>query len=409
MVATVRHQVRRMSGPEDVSSLIYSCRRANDGGGKLLLNLSDTSGIYPNGAVPMAAALQYFIRQGLKLETTQLSPDVSRTAFLNPPYATPSELASPHIKNVVWRYRNEVQATYLCNAFIKQLEENIVCEKGVLEALNWCLFEVMDNVFQHSHADCGYAMLQIHFQSKWCAVAVADDGIGIYNSFREGNVYSARDEYEAIMLAVQEKVTSKPKNMGNGLYGLMRVVVLNSGSLEIRSGRGFLKYKSGRLSGDYSQSRPVLDLNEHRGTTVDWQLDVSKEVSLAEALGMQQADLLLESIEDGDGEYCVRVADFEEGLGTRRSAEQVRTRLINILNEGASRLTLDFEGVNVVSSSFADEVLGKLALQMGLVQFINRFRLSHMSATVEAIVNRAIQQRIAEGDIGLPGSARSGN
>lgn len=265
----------------------------------------------------------------------------------------------------------------------------------------------MDNVFQHSHADCGYAMLQIHFQSRWCAVAVADDGIGIYNSFREGNVHSARDEYEAIMLAIQEKVTSKPKNMGNGLFGLMRVVGLNSGSLEIRSGRGYLQYQDGRLSGDYQHSRPVLDLNRHRGTTVDWQLDVGKKVSLIQALGMPQADMRLEELEDDAGEHCVRVADFEEGLGTRRSAEQVRTKLLNILNEGAPRLVLDFRGVNVVSSSFADEVLGKLALQMGLVQFVNRFRLRHMSGTVEAIVNRAIQQRIAEGDIGFPGSARS--
>jgi STAS-like domain of unknown function (DUF4325) len=122
---------------------------------------------------------------------------------------------------------------------------------------------------------------------------------------------------------------------------------------------------------------------------------------------MPYPNLRLEALEDDTGEHRVKVSEFEEGLGTRRSAEQARIRLQNYLSEGAPRIVLDFEGVNVVSSSFADEVLGKLALQMGLVQFINRFRLDHMTDTVEAIVNRAIQQRVAEGDIGLPGSART--
>ncbi|MFG3380498.1 STAS-like domain-containing protein [Streptomyces sp. NPDC047999] len=46
-------------------------------------------------------------------------------------------------------------------------------------------------------------------------------------------------------------------------------------------------------------------------------------------------------------------------MGTRRSAEQIRTKLVNLLNQGAPKLTLDFTDVNAVSSSFADEVLGK--------------------------------------------------
>ena len=101
MVATVRHQIRGMSGPDDVNSLIYSCRRAQTAGSKLILNLSNTAGIYPNGAVPMAAALQYFLRLGLNLETIALAPDVSRTYFLNPRPATSAELASPNVKNIM--------------------------------------------------------------------------------------------------------------------------------------------------------------------------------------------------------------------------------------------------------------------------------------------------------------------
>jgi anti-sigma regulatory factor (Ser/Thr protein kinase) len=352
----------------------------------------------------MAAALQYFKSRGLQVTASEINNDVERTDFLNPRVASQRELDRDSVQDVIWRYESERQAADLCKAFIDQLEENIECGQGVLDALNWCLFEIMDNVFQHSHAGVGYSMLQLHYSSRRCAVAVSDDGIGIYESFRESSL-AAEDEYDAIKLAVQEKVTSKPENVGNGLYGLMRVVDLNGGEMEIRSGRGRMKFANSKLDGEYAPALPVLDLNGHRGTTVHWQLDVSKPVSLGQALGSKLPNIRLKASEDAQGELRVQVSMFEGSLGARRSAEQVRATLVNILNERAARLVLDFENINVISSSFADEVLGKLALEMGFVQFVNRFRLENMSETVEVIINRAIQQRVAEGGASHRGSA----
>lgn len=394
-----------MAGAHDLAGLIRAGRQASRMG-MLKLDLGRTEKIFPNGAVPMAVALQYYQRNGVHVTYDAISPHVTNTHFLNPLSATHENMRDFPVTNIVWRYRDDKEASSLCESFIAALEENAYCEQGVIDALNWCLFEVMDNVFQHSHANQGYAMMQIHRQRRWCAVAVSDDGIGIHKSFIENNVHRAHDAYEAIMLAVQEKVTSKAKNMGNGLYGLMRVVGLNKGRLEIRSGRGWLSYKDDRIDGSSSFSWPVLDANGHQGTTVDWQLDLSRPVNLAEALGMKNQVMRIESLEDETGEHRVSVAEFEEGLGTRRSAEQIRMKLTNLLSQGIPRLVLDFTDVNVISSSFADEVLGKMALQMGIVSFMGRFRMEGMSPTVLAIVDRAIQQRIAEGDIGHPGADR---
>jgi hypothetical protein len=392
-----------MSGANDSSSLIYAAKKAVRSGA-FRVNLSQTARIYPNGAVPMAAALEYFRTEGLHVIPSGMANEsVKRTSFFKPLRATKENIAEGHIGNIVWKYENDSQAIDLCNAFIGLIEENANCENGVIEALNWCLFEVLDNVFQHSRAECGFAMMQVHRTNRWCTVAVSDYGIGIHRSFVEGNVHGVNNAYEAIMLSIQERVTSKAKNMGNGLYGLMRVVGLNKGELQIRSGRGWLTYRDGKIEGDYSNSVPLLDVTDHHGTTVDWQIDLSKPVSLVEALNFPEPNLMLERIEDSQGDHRIKVADFEEGLGTRRSAEQIRTRLLNLLSLGAPRLILDFDGVNVVSSSFADEVLGKLALEMGVIEFANRFNFDGMTPTVRAIVNRAISQRIAEGDNGTPG------
>ena len=54
-----------------------------------------------------------------------------------------------------------------------------------------------------------------------------------------------------------------------------------------------------------------------------------------------------------------------ENLGTRVLGEKVRNMLLPMIL-GNEKVVLDFEGVNVVSNSFADECLAKLLLSMPL-------------------------------------------
>ncbi len=56
----------------------------------------------------------------------------------------------------------------------------------------------------------------------------------------------------------------------------------------------------------------------------------------------------------------------------------------------------DFKGVGVVSSSFADEVLGKLAAAMGEQQFRRRVFIENASVTNRSLIERAISLRISD-------------
>ena len=56
---------------------------------------------------------------------------------------------------------------------------------------------------------------------------------------------------------------------------------------------------------------------------------------------------------------------FGSNLGTRMLGVDVRERLVPLLND-EEKVVLDFEGVDVVSNSFADECLAKLLLTMSL-------------------------------------------
>ena len=56
---------------------------------------------------------------------------------------------------------------------------------------------------------------------------------------------------------------------------------------------------------------------------------------------------------------------FGSNLGTRMLGADVREKLVPLLNT-EEKVILDFEGVDVVSNSFADECLAKLLLTMSL-------------------------------------------
>lgn len=60
-----------------------------------------------------------------------------------------------------------------------------------------------------------------------------------------------------------------------------------------------------------------------------------------------------------------------ENLGTRLLGEKARNLLLPLI-QGDEQVVLDFEGVDVVSNSFADECLAKLLLVMPLSELKKR-------------------------------------
>lgn len=134
---------------------------------------------------------------------------------------------------------------------------------------------------------------------------------------------------------------------------------------------------------------------DNRGFFVDWQLDLTHAVDMVEVFGGPQVNLRLESLENEHAEHVIYIHGHEAGLGTRKGAAQLRVLPINMLNLGAPYLVLDFERVAVVGPSFADEVLGKLVEEFGVVEFMQRFQMRNMTHTIELFINRAIGRRIA--------------
>jgi Histidine kinase-, DNA gyrase B-, and HSP90-like ATPase. len=401
---TLRPQVMTLDTLNDQAMLdVITRARTLPPGGELEIDTSHVSSVYPNGAVPLAAAIDYFNSHAVSVSPGKQSTQVQKTHLFNPMTVDKFVRYETPLTHNVWKYRNEEEAQKLADKFVEALVDQVPCENGVVDTFNWCLYEVMDNVFQHSGADAGFVMMQLQRKSRRCVLAIADTGGGIQRSLAvssHGGVdrTQIKDARNAIGYAVQQGVTSKGKlNQGNGLYGLARATEINGGRLRIVSGRG-IWCNDPHDPGMTDLARPVLDPENHQATLVDWQLDCASPVRIEEALGKTSpTESFIENIEAAEGFHRIGVLEIEEALGSRAKGSEVRTRLVNYLAAGAEIIVLDFTGVGVISSSFADEVLGKLAVDMGELDFRRRIFVDSASPTNRSLIERAISLRLQSG------------
>ena len=89
-----------------------------------------------------------------------------------------------------------------------------------------------------------------------------------------------------------------------------------------------------------------------------------------------------------------RFREVGENLGTRQLGVRVRTQLL-LLIEKYDKVVLDFDGVNVVSNSFADECLAKLLLTMSLDELKQRTTFVGVNDFARKNIAIAFRRRLA--------------
>lgn len=374
---------------------IQSCNRVirQRGWSEVVVRFQDVRRRFPNVTAPVAAIVDYHRSRDVSFEVEPGWEGTREQTCIDPIDAGSDLDSSPEVLSRVWRF-DEHSAHLLADRIVKELLERMELGAGVHDAFNWCLWEVMDNVIQHSEAEHGFVEAQAHPQARRLAVCVADAGIGILESLR-GSKHGPRNEEDAITLAIQEKVTRDANvGQGNGLRGLYQIVAQNSGRLRISSGRGVLDARGADAPRTYGNSWEIDRQNV--GTTVDFQLPTSDPIDVSSALGHQPVNLVMESFESDNGEVRITVTREAQGLGTRRAAAPLRIKVINILRETRGAVVIDFDGVPLVSSSFADEFVARMVTELGFVTFQQAVRLENMSELVQRMVNHAVMQRMAQ-------------
>jgi anti-sigma regulatory factor (Ser/Thr protein kinase) len=266
-----------------------------------------------------------------------------------------------------------------------------------LAAIEWSLNEITDNVINHSESSTGgYVQLSTFKSKSIVEFVVSDAGIGIPTSLRRPFPELTSDT-DALDRAIREGVTrDKQVGQGNGLFGSFGICWASEGYFEIDSGYGRLNVSKQR------RMRIREDRTPYKGTLVVAGIDYSKPNALKEALRFGDkvytpVDYIETHYESRDGQRIVFVMEKEaSSFGSRAAAKPVKTKLESLVTMcPEKKVFIDFGNIPVISSSFADEVLGKLFLELGPVVFTQKFEIVNTSETVQSLINLAIKKRLA--------------
>lgn len=267
-----------------------------------------------------------------------------------------------------------------------------------LNALEWALNEICDNVLNHAQSPIGGIMQVVTFPSRErVEFFVADAGVTIPRSLRQSHPELGGDS-EALRAAVEEGVTrNRETNQGNGLYGTFRCCEVSSGEFEIVTGMVSLQFKPGKRGRELVVRRNSIPFS---GTYVRASIGYAYDKLLEEALvfkGKQHRPSYgyVERIYQPSGEtISFDVAKEVKSFGTRASGAAARIKVENLMNGYTTPVEFDFGSIRLISSSFADEVFGKLFEALGPIRFGQLCRFKNVDSTVQGLIDRAIAQRM---------------
>lgn len=357
---------------------------------------------FPNILISLSGIIHYY-RDILKMNIVikkRPGSYIDQTMIDNPYLIERDEkILKSNIYDKIVSFNSAEDIEFITENLLKQAQTIVVIANGVLVGSSWCLNEVMDNVLNHSNTSKGFIMAQIQKKNKHIIFSIFDYGCGIFNSF-ENSPHTPQNTIESIHLAVTKGITRDSKlGQGNGLWGLHSIVSNNKGSLTITTGNSKVIFDYTNENEEIKEHTKLAFLSKKNQTTlVDFMIDFENLIDVTKSLGgYEPYEKITRDIElstDVNGWITLNVYKKAAGTGTRESGRRIRFLLLNTLNMEGKPIVLDFIDVKVLSSSFADEFIGKLVESMGIVSFNNCVRISNANKFIESIINKAIIERM---------------
>ncbi len=262
-------------------------------------------------------------------------------------------------------------------------------QREFLPALEWAIAEIVDNIQLHAASATPGVLVGQHYPEKQrIEFGIVDNGRGLMGSLSE--TFSLATHVEAIAKALERGVTRDKKiGQGNGLAGSLEIIQCNKGTLQLISGDAIFecspRYPEGEIR-SLECSWP--------GTGIFLSLNTANPVDLNDTFlgerGWSYIDSECERISDSG----VKIA--EECLHTRGRAPAtgLRRKIEALLPDFEGELQFDFSDVRFASSSFLDELLGRLALSLGEEGFRKKVRVANASPQIVDLANVVIKQRL---------------
>jgi len=94
-------------------------------------------------------------------------------------------------------------------------------------------------------------------------------------------------------------------------------------------------------------------------------------------------------------EQVLKLNETGSILGLRELAKNLSSAIRYAISSENS-IVLDFEGVESVSSSFADELIAKIFIEVGSESFLKNVKIKNANIFIKTIINSSINERLKE-------------
>jgi len=383
------------------ASLHNSIERA--GFREIILDFSVCSGITESVMLPLLPLISKFRNADVEFnffgpvddELARLFRNTNWAHYISPQENSATYHEGGHVPALQFEDGGSYDISEILNRVMELILGQLEADRNALAAVEWSLSEIMDNVLNHAESEVGGFVQATAFkQSNRVEFIVADAGIGIPKRM------GVQNHQKAVRNAIDEGVTSDPtKNAGNGLYGSYRIAFLSRGQFEINSLLGHLF-----CNGETEKIEERREKIPYSGTSVRCSINLNDPDLLSNALNFKGQihappyDFFERRFENDEGEVVFRMKDeAQRKFGSRSGGRQIRQTIENLMKETGT-IAIDFAGVGIMSSSFADEVFGRLFVQMGPRSFMTRIEMRNVDPIIEGLIDRAIVQRTRLGN-----------
>ena len=382
---------------------------SDNGYNDIILDFSECTETYPGPMLALCAELLRLRNDQIDAELILPQKEDLSRLFINANWANlieprkhkPSTFRG-HTQIPATRFSSPTEQNDAVNRIVNAILGGIPdIRRENFAALEWAVNELTDNVIVHSESSIGGLVQVSSFKrnSKIVEFTIADAGLGIPTTLRSGGNFLGSDT-DALDRAIREGVTrDKSIGQGNGLSGSYQICHHSGGSFQIESGHARLLYRPG----DYG-----LEIRDQKipvnGTLVIAKINFSDPDLLKEALNFSgksytPIDYIETRYEGSDSNILyMKLTDEAQSFGSRLAGTPIQNKIYNLVRMCPGQpIEIDFVSVPLISSSFADEVFGKLFVKLGPLEFMQRIRFKNMEYTVRMLIDKAISQRVTTG------------
>lgn len=370
----------------------------------ITLDFSNLNAAFADGMVPLCSYIMH-LKNDIGIDVEYIAPSSERLSrmFINTNWA--HLIDNDILESKYSGYRQFPTTIVNSDDDLSSVVNNILdCvlratelqSKRDLGVIEWSINEIAENILRHSESSVGGLVHLSRFvKNKKCIeIVFADSGIGIANSLKVISKYSNKSDAELIELATQEGITNG-KGMGNGLFGARSACIQSNGYFKIYSNHGKLEITSPEEDCVHLTNMKI----PFNGTAVCVALDFSTPGILERALKFNNKVYHCFSVyteNKYDDENLVFIVKNEvASLSTRAIGLYFRKKIVNLIEmQNPDYITFDFIDIDsTMSSSFADEVFGKLIEEKGRA-FLNKIILINITDINKKLISRAIVQRL---------------